>query len=163
MLSRSLKQNSVCLWSLCSCSVFVCVPVLFFSWITWLPGLITLADITMEPLHHLSTQSSANRHNQHTRAYCSHTERKKKRKIDCRLYSLPLKPQLLSNIHPHKVCHLILCGSADTARWRDFLFLHSFLPPSHIYTHSPLTLLLSVSQSLTPLWYRSRGVETTAL
>lgn len=102
------------------------------------------SGITMEPLRHLSTQSSASRHSQHTQAYCSHTGGGKKgREIDCRLYSLPLKPQLLSNIHPPKVCHLILCRSADTARWRDFLFL----PPSHICTHRPLMFLLSESQS----------------
>lgn len=88
--------------------------------------------ITMEPLRHLSTQSSANRHNR-TPGPTVPTQKgkKEKKEIDCRLYSLPLKPQLLSNIHPPKVCHLILCSSADTARWKDFLFLPFSLPPSH--------------------------------
>lgn len=103
--------------------------------------------VTMERLRHLSTQSSANRHNQLTQACCSHTEREKK-EIDCRLYSLPLKPRLLSNIHPPKVCHLIQCSSADTARWWDFLFLSFSLFPSHIYTHSPPAQCVAVAQKL---------------
>lgn len=32
---------------------------------------------TMEPLRHLSTQSSAKRHSQYTQTYCSHTEKKR--------------------------------------------------------------------------------------
>lgn len=55
----------------------LCGSVVFFSWITWVPGLITLAGTTIEPLHHLSTQSSAHRHNQDSLAQCSHTERKR--------------------------------------------------------------------------------------
>lgn len=35
------------------------------------------SGITMEPLRHLSTQSSANRHSQHSQAYCSHTGKKR--------------------------------------------------------------------------------------
>lgn len=76
-INTAHSNSSSLFWSLCSCKCLHLCGCVVFSWITWLPGLITLACITMEPLHHLSTHCSANKHNRHTKAYSSHAARKR--------------------------------------------------------------------------------------
>lgn len=60
-----------------------------------------------------------------------------------------------------KVCHLIHCSSADTARWRDFLFLPFLLLPSYTYTHSPPAQRVAVTQKL--MSRNERSVTSAAL
>lgn len=133
----------------------LCVAMLFFfSWITWVPGLITLAGTTIEPLHHLSTQSSAHRHNQDSLAHCSHTERKREGErliadfilshssCSCSQISIPRKSIL-------QFCKVLTQQGAGTSSFPLF-----FLILCYTFINTPL--LLSVSPSLTPSQYRDR-------